>query len=104
MNRFDIGTLSITRDPKKRICNGICKKYRVTKPIGTGRYESGQARCQTWDIWIDHKGCILKDGRQATQDTVGWTCKCCSFRVRQKPRGSYYKQKFHDKTKKSLSE
>ena len=40
---------------QKRICKGICKKLKVKKPAGKGRYDSGQGRCQTCDVWIDHK-------------------------------------------------
>ena len=76
-------------------CKGICKKFRVTKPPEIGRYESGQGRCQTCDIWIDHKGAKLKDGTPATPGSLGWFCTCCNFRIRQKPRSKLYKEKFH---------
>ena len=83
---------------EKRLCLGICKQYKVKKPTGkVGRYESGQARCQTCEIWIDHNGCILKDRSTATVGSVGWTCKCCNYRVRQKPRSLVYKEKLRDK-------
>ena len=64
---------------EKRICLEICKQYKVKKPTDGGRYESGQARCQICDIWIDHNGCVLKDGSAATEDSVGWICKCCNY-------------------------
>ena len=83
-------------DLKKRICMGICIQYKVKKPTGIGRYESGQARCQTCDIWIDHNGCILKNRQSATIDSVGWRCKCCNYRVRQKPRNLVYKEKLRN--------
>ena len=81
---------------QKRICNGICKKFKVKKPAKGGRYEAGQAHCQICDIWIDHNGCILKNRSNATIDSVGWTCKCCNYRVRQKPRNLVYKEKLRN--------
>jgi len=78
---------------KKRICNGICKKFRVKKPHGNSRYGSGQCRCQTCDIWMDHRGCCLKDRSSATKYSVGWYCRCCNFRVRRNPRKIDYKTK-----------
>jgi len=87
-----------TSETQKRICLGICKRYQVKKPAkGKGRYETGQARCQTCEIWIDHNGCLLKDGSPATEGSMGWTCKCCNFRVRKKPRNSFYKEKLRNK-------
>jgi len=82
---------------EKRTCMGICKQYKVKKPAGMGRYESGQARCQTCDIWIDHNGCILKNRLNAIKNSIGWICKCCNYRVRQKPRNSFYKEQLGDR-------
>lgn len=83
---------------QKRQCKEICIKYQVKKPTeGRGRYESGQAHCQICEIWIDHNGCLLKDGSPATEGSVGWTCKCCNYRVRQKPRNIVYKEKLRNK-------
>ena len=77
---------------------GICLQYKVKKPAGGGgRYESGQARCQICDMWLDHNGCILRDGTNAPQNSIGWVCKCCNYRVRQKPRNSHYKEKLRYK-------
>ena len=78
---------------QKRTCNGICKKVQVKKPVGEGRYGSGQGHCQTCDTWIDHVGCHMKDGSPATKDSVGWFCNCCNYRVRQRPRNKVYKEK-----------
>jgi len=87
-----------TSDTQKRICMEICKRYQVKKPAdGKGRYESGQARCQICEIWIDHNGCLLKDGSSAKMGSVGWICKCCNYRVRQKPRNLVYKEKLRNK-------
>ena len=86
---------------EKRICLEICKQYKVKKPTNGGRYEAGQARCQMCDIWIDHNGCVLKDGSAATEDSVGWICKCCNYRVRRKPRNLVYKEKLREREKSS---
>jgi len=68
----------------------------VKKPLEGGRYEAGQARCQICDIWIDHKGCILKDKSYATVNSVGWYCKCCNYKVRKNPRHLIYKEKLRN--------
>ena len=78
---------------RKGICRSVCKEYRVKKPRGTSRYISGQGRCQICDIWIDHRGCHLKDGSPAGKGSIGWFCNCCNYRVRQKPRNKIYKEK-----------
>jgi hypothetical protein len=33
-------------------CKGICVRYKAQKPVGTGRYASGQRRCQICEIFI----------------------------------------------------
>ncbi len=75
------------------MCSGKCKKYRVVKPTGKGRCESGYARCQICDIWIDYTGVRLKDGSHATQDFEGGFCNCCNYSVSRKPRNIEYKAK-----------
>ena len=92
--------MAVEKDFEKRRCLGICKQYKVKKPVGMGRYESGQARCQMCEEWIDHNGCILKDKTNATVDSVGWFCKCCNYRVRQKPRNLMYKEKLRERKSK----
>lgn len=82
---------------QKRICLGICKKFKVKKPAGASRYGSGQGRCQICEVWIDHNGARLKDGTPATQNSLGWWCVCCNFRVRQKPRNRIYKEKIRER-------
>jgi hypothetical protein len=37
-------------------CNGICKRYKIKKPNGTGRYSAGQKRCNLCDIFIQWEG------------------------------------------------
>ena len=84
-------------DSQKRTCMGICQQYKVKKPAGRGRYESGQARCQICDIWLDCNGCILRDRTNAPENSIGWICKCCNYRVRQKPRNSFYKERLGER-------
>ncbi|MFM8658790.1 MAG: hypothetical protein ACKOCQ_02485, partial [Candidatus Nitrosotenuis sp.] len=48
------------------------------KPVGTGRYASGQRRCQICEIFIKWEGL--------------W-CPCCGYRLRTKPRNLKYKAK-----------
>ena len=87
------GRSSTDTEYAKRTCSGSCKRFRVPKPPTGGRYEAGQVRCQICDIWMDFKGCHLKDGSQATADSSGWFCNCCGYRVRTKPRNKMYKAK-----------
>ena len=76
-----------------RICKEICKKFRVTKPTGQGRYDAGHGRCQTCDVWIDYHGAHAQNGEAATADSKGWFCNCCNFRIRRNPRSKKYKEK-----------
>lgn len=84
-------------ETQKRTCLGICIQYKIKKPSIGGRYEVGQARCQTCNIRIDHNECILKNHTNATINFDGWICKCCNYRVRRKPRNSTYKEKLRNK-------
>ena len=59
-------------------CKGICPRYKAQKPVGTGRYASGQRRCQICEIFINWEGL--------------W-CPCCGYRLRTKPRNLKYKAK-----------
>ena len=59
-------------------CKGICSRYKAQKPVGTGRYASGQRRCQICEIFINWEGL--------------W-CPCCGYRLRTKPRNLKYKAK-----------
>ncbi|WP_316505628.1 hypothetical protein [Nitrosopumilus sp.] len=55
-------------------CNGICYRYKVTKPpMPNTRYGVGQKRCTACDIFTDW------DGRR---------CPCCSGMLRTKPKGT----------------
>jgi hypothetical protein len=57
-------------------CKGICIRHRAQKPSGSGRYVSGQKRCQICEIFIKWDGL--------------W-CPCCGYRLRTKPRNKKYK-------------
>ena len=59
-------------------CKGIWVRYKAQKPVGTGRYASGQRRCQICEIFIKWEGL--------------W-CPCCGYRLRTKPRNLKYKAK-----------
>ena len=81
-----MGALVIETVSEKRVCSGACKKFQVIKQHGRSRYSSGQCRCQTCDIWMDHCGCHLQNGAPATLEDSGWFCNCCNYRVRRNPR------------------
>jgi hypothetical protein len=59
-------------------CKDICLRYRAPRPIGTGRYFTGQKRCQVCNTFI-------------VWDEL-W-CPCCGFRLRTRPHNSLGKQK-----------
>jgi predicted amidophosphoribosyltransferase len=59
-------------------CKGICVRHKVPKPPGTGRYSSGQKRCQVCESFLKWDGL--------------W-CPCCGYRLRTKPRNLKYKAK-----------
>ena len=57
-------------------CKGICTRYKATKPVGAGRYASGQKRCQICEVFMK---------------TDEMWCPCCGYRLRSKPRNKKYK-------------
>ena len=59
-------------------CKGICIRHKAQKPVGSGRYASGQKRCQICEIFIKWDGL--------------W-CPCCGYRLRTKPRKSKIQSK-----------
>lgn len=59
-------------------CNGICKNYKATKPNKGSRYEVGQKRCQTCEIFVYHDGLY---------------CPCCNMRLRRSSRYVKLKEK-----------
>ena len=76
-----------------KICSGICKKFRVKKPVDGGRYAAGQGLCNICNVWINYHGAHLKNGSPATEDSHGWVCNCCNYRVRRHPRNRVCKEK-----------
>jgi len=62
-------------------CKGVCDKYKADKPVGIGRYASGQRRCQICEIYMHWNGL--------------W-CPCCGYRLRCKPRNVTYKEKLKE--------
>jgi hypothetical protein len=59
-------------------CKGICIRHKVQKPVSSGRYASGQKRCQICELFIKWDGL--------------W-CPCCGYRSRTRPRNLKYKAK-----------
>lgn len=60
-------------------CNGSCKKFKATNNSAEyGRYEQGQKRCPTCEIFIEWEGL--------------W-CPCCGRLLRTKPRARKLKNK-----------
>lgn len=63
-------------------CNGVeCVRHKAKKPVGIGRYASGQKRCQICNVYMNFNG--LK-------------CPCCNFKLRSKPRNLKYKAKYRE--------
>lgn len=61
------------------VCKGVeCLRHKALKPVGKGRYASGQKRCQTCEIFM------LFSGDR---------CPCCNTLLRTEPRNSKYKTK-----------
>ena len=61
------------------VCKGICVRHKATKPVGTGRYSTGQKRCQVCEIFVNWDGVF---------------CPCCGYRLRTKPRNLKLKAKW----------
>jgi hypothetical protein len=59
-------------------CKGICIRHKAQKPVGSGRYATGQKRCQVCEVFI--KWDLL------------W-CPCCGYKLRTRPRNIKYRAK-----------
>ena len=35
------------------VCKGICVRHKAMKPVGIGRYSTGQKRCQICEIFLE---------------------------------------------------
>lgn len=57
-------------------CKSICLKYKAVKVSHSKRYENGQVRCKTCDVFMNYTGIY---------------CPCCGIRVRTRPRSSKFK-------------
>jgi hypothetical protein len=62
----------------KMAYKGICIRHKAHKPFGTGRYATGQKRCQICDLFMQSNGM--------------W-CPCCGCRLRIRPRLFKHKAK-----------
>jgi uncharacterized Zn finger protein (UPF0148 family) len=60
------------------VCKGICIHHKAQKPVGSGRYATGQKRCQICEIFIKWDGIF---------------CPCCGYRLRNRPRLFKHKAK-----------
>lgn len=65
-------------------CKNICLRHKAQKPVGFGRYFTGQKRCQICEIFIIWPGL--------------W-CPCCGYRLRTKPRNLKYKAKLRNRAR-----
>lgn len=59
-------------------CNGVCENFKAFKPDVGGRYENGQKRCQTCQIFIYFDGMY---------------CPCCNVQLRVSSRYVKLKEK-----------
>ena len=79
-------------------CKGMCKKYKVRRPLLKSRYSAGQVRCEDCDIFLDGYGQgVIQRGEKLV-------CKCCNYTVRRKPRDSYHEEKYHDQVTRNVNE
>ncbi len=70
-------------------CKGVCTRYKAKKPVGIGRYASGQQRCQECEIFVNWNGD---------------RCPCCNTLLRGKPRALKYKALYEASDKQSYGE
>ena len=45
------------------VCKGICVRHKAMKPIGIGRYSTGQKRCQICEIFLKWDGLTIGKNR-----------------------------------------
>jgi len=62
-------------------CNGICCRHQVLKPLGVGRYESGQSFCSLCDVFMEYPGLF---------------CPCCNYRLRRNPRNGAARKRYKE--------
>jgi len=66
------------------VCKGICIRHKASGPISSGRYATGQKRCQICDLFMQWKGIF---------------CPCCGYKLRIRPRLYKHKAKLRIKEK-----
>ncbi|PWU80605.1 MAG: hypothetical protein DLM72_11330 [Candidatus Nitrosopolaris wilkensis] len=64
------------------VCKGICVRHKALKPVGIGRYSTGQKRCQICEIFLKWDGL--------------W-CPCCGYKLRTRPRNLKFKNRLQAK-------
>ena len=89
INRYKVLNRKLSGFFLPMTCKGICLRHKAQKPVGSGRYASGQKRCQICEIFIKWDGL--------------W-CPCCGYRLRTKPRNLKYKAKLRAKTSRTTLE
>ena len=63
------------------ICKGICIRHKAYKPYCSGRYATGNKRCQICELFIKWNGL---------------SCPCCGYRLRNRPRSFKLKSKLRE--------
>jgi hypothetical protein len=66
------------------VCKGICIRHKASGPITSGRYATGQKRCQICDLFMQWNGIF---------------CPCCGYKLRIRPRLYKHKAKLRIKEK-----
>ena len=66
------------------VCKGTCIRHKAPKPFGSGRYATGQKRCQICEIFIKWDGIF---------------CPCCGYKLRLGPRLFKHKAKLRMREK-----
>ena len=66
------------------VCRGICIRHKASGPISSGRYATGNKRCQVCEIFIKWNGIF---------------CPCCGYKLRNGPRNMKFKAKLRIKQK-----
>lgn len=59
-------------------CNDICQSHKAKKPKCGGRYEAGQKRCNSCNVFMECDGVF---------------CPCCNVRLRSSSRYTKFKEK-----------
>lgn len=60
-------------------CKGVCQNHKAKKPKNGRRYEAGQKRCNSCNVFMKYDGLF---------------CPCCNLRLRTSSRYTKFKEKF----------